>query len=281
MSACAIIVSYRTGPALEWCLRALLAAEGLNEILVADNGNDAAGEALLDAAGQLDPRLRVLRGHGNVGFAAACNLAVRYAQADVLAFINPDVILEHDAVPRLLTVLNAAPPPAIAGGDLRDEQGRPDRGSRRESLTLWRAFVSASGLSSLEQLSPLFRDFNRHLDPMPALPEPVGAVSGALFAVRRADFEALGGFDEGYFLHVEDVDLCRRANDAGWRVLFAPGPHGTHLRSTADAPSSTVALYKARGFARYFRKFAHGPLHRVVGEIATAGLILAAKLRAA
>ena len=138
MSACAIIVSYRTGPVLKSCLGALLAADGLEQIVIADNGNDAAGEALLDAAAGRDARVKILRGQGNVGFAAACNLAARQAQTEALAFINPDVIVERDAIPRLLGALSAAPPPAIAGGDLRDEQGRPERGSRRDRLTLWR-----------------------------------------------------------------------------------------------------------------------------------------------
>lgn len=263
MSLCVVIVSYRTGPALVLCLRALLAAEGLDEIVIADNGNDAAGEVLLDAAAQRDPRIRILRGQGNVGFAAACNLAVRQATAETLAFINPDVILERDAIPRLLACLSAAPPPAIAGGDLRDEQGLPERGSRRDRLTLWRAMVSITGLSHLG-----LRDFNRHGDPIPSMPVRVGAISGALFVIRREDFNRLGGFDEGYFLHVEDLDLCRRAENAGWLVLFTPGPHGRHLRSTSDVSALEISRHKARSMARYFNKFARGPFERACAAVA-------------
>jgi N-acetylglucosaminyl-diphospho-decaprenol L-rhamnosyltransferase len=255
VSVCAVIVSYRTGEALKACLASLLAAEGLDEIAIADNGNDAGGVALIDAAAARDKRVRVLRGQGNVGFAAACNLAAREAQADTLAFINPDVILELDAITRLGAMLALAPPPAIVGGDLRDEHGRPERGSRRERLTLWRAFTSFTGLTRLG-----LRDFNRHADPLPAGPQLVGAISGALFVIRREDFARLGGFDEGYFIHVEDLDLCRRAEMLGWRVLFAPGPHGRHLRSTSDADPRMIARHKARGMARYFRKFAKGPV---------------------
>ncbi len=263
MSVCAVIVSYRTGPALKSCLTALLAAGGLDQIVITDNGNDADAVELFDATAQTDARVRVLRGQGNVGFAAACNLAAREAQTDTLAFINPDVILELDAITRLTAVLAAAPPPAIVGGDLRDEQGRPERGSRRERLTLWRAFTAFTGLTRLG-----LRDFNRHTDPLPAAPQRVGAISGALFVIRREDFTTLGGFDEGYFIHVEDLDLCRRAELLGWRVLFAPGPHGRHLRSTSDADPRTIARHKARGMARYFRKFAKGPVEITLAAIA-------------
>lgn len=262
MSACAVIVSYRTGPALAPCLNALIAAEGLDQIVIADNGNDAAAEAMLDAAAARDPRVRILRGQGNVGFAAACNLAARATEAEALAFINPDVILEHGTVPRLLAVLAAAPPPAIVGGDLRDERGRPERGSRRDRLTLWRAFTAFTRLSRLG-----FRDYNRHTDPMPPAPARVGAISGALFVMRRADFTALGGLDEAYFLHVEDVDLCRRAENAGWPVLFAPGPHGRHLRSTSEVNARDIARHKARSLAHYFQKFANGPLERAAAAV--------------
>jgi hypothetical protein len=217
--------------------------------------------------------VRLLRGQGNVGFAAACNLAARQAGGDVLVFVNPDAILEPDAIARLIAALEAAPPPAIVGGDLRDENGQPERGSRRDRLTLWRAFVSFSGLSRLERIAPFLRDFNRHADPLPSAPVAVGAVSGALIATRRKDFVALGGFDEAYFLHVEDLDLCRRAELAGWRVLFAPGPHGVHLRSSSEAETQTIARHKAESMARYFKKFARGPIERAVASTAGAFLL--------
>jgi N-acetylglucosaminyl-diphospho-decaprenol L-rhamnosyltransferase len=276
LSTCAIIVSYRTGAALEACLAALASVEGVSEIVIADNGNPPAEAAAIDKFALGEPRALVLRGHGNIGFAAACNLAAKRGQSPVLAFINPDVILRPDALERLEGALAAAPPPAIVGGDLRDDSGRPERGSRRERLTLWRAFVSFSGLSKLERLAPLFRDFNRHTDALPDRATPVGAVSGALMVMRRADFEALGGFDEGYFVHVEDLDICRRAEAAGWRVLFEPGPHGVHARSTSDVSAPELAQHKARSMARYFKKFARGPFERVLAVAAGAFLIAVA-----
>lgn len=266
MGASAIVVTYRTGPVLAQCLASIARADGVEQIIIVDNGSDALEMAAMDAAAA-DPRVRVMRGHGNVGFATACNKGAREAAGETLVFVNPDVTLEPDAVARLSAVLAAAPPPAIVGGDLRNQEGHPERGGRRERLTLWRAFVSFTGLSRVG-----FRDFNRHREPIPTQPVPVGAISGALFCVRRADFAALGGFDEGYFLHVEDVDLCRRAEDAGWRVLFAPGPHGVHMRSTSDASSAAVARHKARGFARYFKKFAASPLERAFGAVVGAAL---------
>jgi N-acetylglucosaminyl-diphospho-decaprenol L-rhamnosyltransferase len=275
VSACAIVVSYRTGAVLADCLASLRNARGLGEIVLIDNGNEPGEAAALDAFAAA-PNAVLIRGQGNVGFAAAANLGARRATAETLVFINPDVVLAADAIDGLSAALAAAPPPAIIGGDLRDLDGKPERGSRRDRLTLWRALVSFSGLSRFERAAPWLRDFNRHRDPQPAQLSPVGAISGALFAVRRDDFLALGGFDEGYFLHVEDLDLCRRAEAAGWRVLFQPGPHGTHLRSTSAAPKGFVAWHKARGMARYFKKFAANPVEWIAAVVAGGFLMLLA-----
>jgi N-acetylglucosaminyl-diphospho-decaprenol L-rhamnosyltransferase len=273
----AIIVSFRTGPVLSDCLDALSKAEQLDEIIIVDNGNPAREAKTLDDFIASRPSSRLLRGHGNIGFAAACNLGARRAKGTVLFFINPDVILAPDAVARLLALIEGAPSPTILGGDLRDPQGNPERGSRRDRLTLWRAFVAFAGLSRFERVLPIMRDFNRHRDPLPTAPVSVGAVSGALMVMRRADFETLGGFDEGYFLHVEDIDICRRAEIAGWRVLFAPGRHGVHVRSSSKVASRFVAGHKARSLARYFRKFAAGPFEVITAAAASAALHLLAR----
>lgn len=270
LSVCAVIVSYRTGPALAACLDALARADGVDEIVLIDNGNEAAEVQALDAFVVNVPRARLERGQGNVGFAAACNLGARLARSDVLVFANPDVILAREAIQRLSAALQAAPPPAIVGGDLRNARAAPERGSRRDTLTLWRAFVAFTGLSTLGPLLPIFRDFNRHREPLPATPVRVGAISGALMMMRRSDFETLGGFDEGYFVHVEDLDICRRAELAGWPVLFAPGPHGMHVRSTSAADPRELSRHKRRGMARYLKKFARGPIERTLANLAAA-----------
>lgn len=262
VSVSIVVVSYRTGPVLGRCLGALTQASGVSEIIIVDNGGGAGEPELIDRIAASDARLRVVRGQGNIGFAAACNLGARAATEDVLIFLNPDVVLEPDAIDRVASVLRALPSPAIVGGDLRTPDGRPDRGSRRERVTLARAFVSYSGLSRLEGMFPGLRDFNRHGDPLPKTPTDVGAVSGALMAMRRADFDAIGGFDEGYFLHFDDVDICRRAEESGWRIVFAPGPHGIHERSTSAVSRAFVAKHKARGLVRYLTKFAQGPVER-------------------
>jgi|CXWL01.1.fsa_nt_gi GT2 family glycosyltransferase len=276
MTLSAIVVSYRTGSVLERSLAALLGAPGIDQLVLVDNGNPAEAEAMLDAWASRAPKLSILRGHGNVGFGAGCNRGAGAAHGDVLLFVNPDAVLAPAALVDLLAAFEGLRAPAIVGGDLRDEEGRPERGSRRDRVTLWSAFVSLAGLSRLG-----FRDLHRHNDPMPQSPIEVGAISGALFAMRRQDFLMIGGFDEGYFLHVEDIDLCRRVWDAGGVVAFAPGPHGVHVRSSSDAPVRVVEEHKARSFLRYFRKFARNPIEAFIAHLVGGVLYLRAALRAA
>jgi N-acetylglucosaminyl-diphospho-decaprenol L-rhamnosyltransferase len=280
MGITAIAVSYQTGPVLRDCLDALIAAPEIGEIVVVDNGNPLDVEAWLDERAAAEPRLKLARGQGNIGFGRACNSGAKRAANEALLFINPDVILAADAVRTMQAALAQASGLTLIGGDVRDAAGKPDRGSRRERVTLWSAFVSFSGLSRLERLIPAFRDLHRHGDPLPAEAVEVAHVSGAMMMMRRADFEALGGFDEAYFLHVEDIDLCWRVAQAGGRVLFQPGAVGVHVRSSSQVASREVETHKASGFARFFLKTARSPFERFMAGIVGGVLKLVLPARA-
>jgi GT2 family glycosyltransferase len=260
----ALVVSYRTGPRLAECLYALRGDPGISEIVIADNGNPPDAEAWLDRFAAASPKAKLVR-LPNPGFGAGVNAAARIATGDFFLVINPDCVLKRGAAGLLAQALAGKPDVSIAGGRIFDLRGREERGARRNTLTLARAL--GIGRWTLEQ------------DPLPASPVRVGAVSGAFFLMRRDGYEKLGGFDEGYFLHVEDVDLCRRAWEAGGEVIFVPAAGALHYGSTSDAPSAFVTGHKAKSLARYFRKFAKGPLERLAVEAAVPFIGLALKLR--
>lgn len=270
MKASAIVVTYRTGPVLFESLAALLASPSLAEIKLVDNGNSADVQTRLAALAREYPQIHLMPQATNAGFAAACNQGAATAAAEVLVFVNPDAVLRADAITALLAALAPMPPLSLVGGDLRTPEGAPDRGSRRNRVTLGSAIKAALWPGAA---------INLHHSPLPAAPIPVGAVSGALMAIRRADFSALGGFDEGYFLHMEDVDLCRRVEDAGGAVMFAPGPHGVHYRSSSDVSPAFIARCKAQSFGRYFRKFARSWPERLLAELVAFALALALPMR--
>jgi len=269
-SVSVVIVTFRTGPTLWPCLDAAAAASGIGQILLVDNGNPQEVERRLDAYAASNPRITLFRGHGNVGFAAACNLAAARASGAHLLFLNPDLAVRPDAPLRMAAALAGAAAPALIGGDVRTAEGRRDRGARRDRVTLKNALLCFVGVEDLHHWD----------EPVGEAPIPVGAVSGAMMMMRRCDFEALQGFDEGYFLHVEDLDLCRRVEDAGGQVLFQPGAVGVHERSTSHASSFVVETHKARSFGRYFTKFAKSWLEWICGAMAGLVLRLVLPLRA-
>ncbi|MES1201239.1 MAG: glycosyltransferase family 2 protein [Pseudomonadota bacterium] len=267
MQLSAVIVTFRTGAVLFDCLDALLADNDVEEIVLVDNGNPVERQQRLDAINLRQPKLRVLRGHGNVGFARGCNLGAKLAHGERLLFVNPDVVVQAGAAARMAETLDFLPRPAVVGGDLRTMAGDPDRGSRRDRVTPWRALVSYSGLSRVAGGLAFCRDLHRHQEPLPQSAAPVGVISGALLMMRRDDFVGVGGFDEDYFLHFEDVDLCRRIEEARGAVVFQPGAVGVHMRSTSDAPSDWVTRHKVRGLARYVHKFAQSPMERAFARV--------------
>jgi hypothetical protein len=266
---CAVIVSYHTGPALWACIQAALGDPEIAQVVVVDNGNPPAATEQLHALAANRTGLTVLSGHGNIGFSAGCNLGAAAAAGSTLLFLNPDLELRAGAVRALLRTLDQADPggPVVVGGRLLCPDGSEQRGARRDHITPWSALVAMTGLGKLERIAPVFRDPHRERDPVPVGPQRVGAVSGAMLLMRRGDFEAVGGFDPSYFLHVEDLDLCRRVWAAGGEVVFAPDAEGVHIGRTSRASGVFVERCKAQGFARYFARFAASPLERAAAAV--------------
>jgi len=260
----ALVVSYMTGPRLVECLYALKGDPGVTGIVIVDNGNPPATEDWLGTFVEATPKAQLVR-LPNPGFGAGVNAAARLADSDFLLVINPDCVIRRGSLVPMIAALDGAPVPAIAGGRIFGLSGREERGARRETLTLPRAL----GLQR----------WTLETDPPPPGPIRVGAISGAFFLMRTGDFKSLGGFDEGYFMHVEDVDLCRRAHQAGGAVIYVPEAGALHYGATSDVSSAIVTAHKAKSLARYFRKFAHGPVKRGLVELSVPFISLALKLR--
>lgn len=243
-----ILVSYMTGPALLESVAALNSDPEVTEVIVVDNGNSVDDRRALYAAVKLGGKGRVFQGHGNIGFASACNYGASVATGDYLHFLNPDAITEIGASRRLAEAGSGRQMPWLTGGLLVDEAGAEQVGARRGPLKLLTALSAATPLKRL----PGMPSFNRCHEPMPTSPTPMPTISGASFLMDRASFESVGGLDEGYFLHVEDVALCRTVRQAGGTVLFVPSARARHYLSTSNAPAWAVERHKLCGFLRYF-----------------------------
>lgn len=248
-----VMVVYMTGEALQQSVECVLADPLVDELVVVDNGSTKSEAARLKRLADGDRRVRVIQGQGNVGFARGANLGARAACGEVLVFLNPDAFLQADCIAELAQAIEGRPVPCLVGGRVLNSDRTEQRGARRGDITPVSALLS---LSRLAAAIPALRRYEVHWE-SEAAPEDVIAVptiSGACFCMRREDFDAVQGFDEGYFLHVEDVDLCWRVRQSGGDVLFQPKAEVVHLGHTSHASPLRVEFHKGVGLARYFRK---------------------------
>jgi GT2 family glycosyltransferase len=251
-----VVVVYMTGAALGESLAWALKDAGVHELLVVDNGSTAEDLLYLRQLAERDERVVLLTGQGNIGFARAANLGARTATGEVLVFLNPDAFLQPDCVARLVAEIEMRPSPCVVGARVLNTDGTEQRGARRGDITPFNALLSLSGLARQRAL----KRFEVHWEGerLPDAAVEVPTISGACFCMRREDFDAVKGFDEKYFLHVEDVDLCWRVRKAGGEVLFHPKAEVVHLGHTSHVSPLRVEFHKGVGLARYFRKRSTG-----------------------
>lgn len=261
-----IIVACNSGTLLGDCVVSVLASAAVLEVIVSDNDSRDGSIAALESRWAGDARLRVVRNGANLGFAAGCNRAAAIARGEMLLFLNPDCRVPADALVRLRAHVDANT--GALGAVIVGVDGRPEPASRRRDPLLRRALMTATGVARWSSRWPALRGTNRGEPGHAAIREEVEAVSGALMLIPHSAFDRVGGFDESYFLHFEDMDLCRRLRDAGLRVACANDVRVTHVKGTSSRTRPFfVAFHKHRGMWRWFTKFdpiARNPLSRML-----------------
>jgi GT2 family glycosyltransferase len=267
-----IIVNYNAGPLLRKCVDSLLACPLDIEIIVVDN---ASSDASLDGLQDLS-QVCVIRNPTNMGFAAACNIGVQASSAPFLLFLNPDCFFQPDPIAPLLAGLQSGDRVGMVGGLLVNEDGTEQGGGRRAVPTPWRSLVRAFGLQRFANRWPkLFYDFHLHKQPLPDRPIEVEAISGACMLVKREVMEDVGLWDEGYFLHCEDLDWCMRFRQKGWKILFVPDARIGHaLGACSQSRRVFVEWHKHKGMIRFYRKFFRHQYPGVLMGLVVAGVWL-------
>ncbi len=250
-----VVVNYNAGLMLANCVASAL--EQAQEIIVVDNASSDNSLEMLESKFPDDSRLKVIHNSENLGFSAACNVGTKTARGDYLLYLNPDCLLQNGTVIKLLEGFDAGDRVGMVGGRLTNPDGTEQAGGRRAIPTPWRSFVRAFGLSSFSHRWPrLFYDFHLHKEPLPDYPVSVEAISGACMMISRVAIEDVGYWDEGYFLHCEDLDLCMRFRQRGWEILFVPGASIVHyLGACSSSCPIFVEKFKHKGMMRFYRKF--------------------------
>lgn len=261
----AVIVNYNARQHLVECVRSLR-ADGVSDIVVADNGStDGSGEALKGA----DSNVNWLPSGGNLGYGGGANRGAALARGDLLLICNADVVVEPGSVKALATAMEADPGLAIVGPRIEDQSG-----DVYPSPRTFPDLGVAVGHAVLGLVAPrnTFTRRYRMLDWDRGSSTSVDWVSGACFLVRRTAWEALGGFDEAYFMYVEDVDLCWRASRAGWRVGFEPSARVIHVQgASTDLAPYRMILAHHRSLLRFSWRSTSGR-HRALLPVVWVGL---------
>lgn len=239
----AVVVNHDAGAALITCVDSLR-DEGVTDVVVVDN---ASADASADVLEQRHPAVRVVRAGRNLGYGGGANRGLALLDEELVIVCNPDVVLHAGAVAELARALRDQPGAAVAGPCILESDG-----SRYPSARRFPSWADAAGHALLSPLLPDNRFTRRYkmTDLDTASTTSVDWVSGACFLARRAALSSLGGFDERYFMYLEDTDLCWRARRAGYDVLYVPGATVAHSQglSTARRPYRMLAAHHRSAF---------------------------------
>lgn len=256
-----LIVSYNTCAMTLACLRAIAAEtrDTSYEIIVVDN---ASSDGSAEAIAAETPGLKLMSLGQNVGFARANNLAAAEARGEFLLLLNPDTLVQDQAIDRLVAFSRRRPEARIWGGRTQFADGRLNPSSAWGRMTLWRLLCRATGLTSLAARTSLFngeamggwsRDTEREVD----------VVSGCFLMVSREDWQRLGGFDPTFFMYGEEADLCLRARELGAKPAVTPSAtiihYGGASEATREGKMVKLLAAKATLIDRHFPRFAKSP----------------------
>ena len=238
-----VVVTYFPGDFLEDFLASLPAAsEGPIPVTVVDNGSTDGSVERAEA----HPGVDLIETGRNAGYGTAANLGVAQATEEWVLVVNPDIEFEPQSIDQLLTVADRWPRAAALGPRIHTADGMLYP-SARELPSLGRG-IGHAAFGWVWPSNPWTASYRRERGtPVEGV---AGWLSGACLMVRREAFDAVGGFDEGYFMYFEDTDLCERLARSGWDVVYAPSAtvvhHGGHATSR-----NLIAMSKAHHDSAY------------------------------
>ncbi|MBZ0277321.1 MAG: glycosyltransferase family 2 protein [Anaerolineae bacterium] len=250
-----IIVSWNVADLLAACLKSILAApvNGLTpEIIVVDSASTDASVSLVQ---EQYPQVTLLAQRENLGFTRCNNIGLQTATGRYVMLLNPDTEVIGDALAQMVAYLDANPTVGIVGPHTLNTDGTT-QSTRRRFPTLATAFFESTWLQAFAPKSLLNRYYVA--DAPDDTVVDVGWVQGSALMARREVYAQIGGLDEGYVMYSEEMDWCKRAKDAGWRVVYLGTAHITHHGGkSTDQVTARRHIHFQQSKLRYFRKY-HG-----------------------
>lgn len=265
-----VIVNFDSGNHLRSCLEHIEAAgKGLNfDVVVVDN---ASTDGSADGVEQISTRVSVIRSPVNLGYGAACNRGVGATTAPYVCMLNPDIVPEPGSLTEMVSALAGRDDVGVLGPRLVNPDGSVYPSCRvvpglRVAMghALFGIFSEDNPFTRAYKLLDLDRDLEQEVD----------WVSGAAMFVRREAYLQVDGFDEGFFMYVEDLDLCARMKLRGWKAVFYPGAQMLHhvAGSSRRAPYRMIRHHHF-SLIRYAALRMKGPMKLLVPFVALALLV--------
>jgi len=257
-----VIVSYRSRDHLRECLTSLREHAPGHDVTVVDNRS---GDGTVEMVTREYPDVRLIANDRNVGFSTANNQAIRGGDSTYVLALNPDTRVTHGALDRLLELMEEQPEIGICGCRLELEDGTLDHAAKRSFPTVLGALGHFAGAQTQYRAPGVEVG-------------PVDAVNGAFMLMRRRVLEEIGLFDEGYWMFMEDLDLCYRCREAGYLVWYEPSVTVVHIKHGSHAEGRSPRLDYAfhQGMARFYRN--HYAPHRNAAANAAVYAGIAGKL---
>lgn len=245
-----VIVAYRCKGLLRQCLASLEAHPPTGGMTVQVVDNDSR-DGTVEMVRRSFPEVRLVAAQRNLGFSTASNVGIRRGDAPFVLCLNPDTRMTAGALDRLLELMKSRPEIGICGCRLELEDGRLDHAAKRSFPTPLSALGHFTGVGRTRTLGR-FSDYRAPT----VTAGPIDAVNGAFMLCRRSALDQLGLFDEGFWMYMEDLDLCYRFAEAGWITWYEPTVKVIHIKAGTSGSLRSLRLNYAfhYGMFRFYRK---------------------------
>lgn len=287
-----VIVNYNTRDLLDNCLASIYKADaptGGLQVVVVDNGSPDDSLVMLK---KKYPQTTVIAAGENLGFAKGNNVGVEACDARYLLFLNSDTVVKRYSLVKPLKYLKTHPKVGAITIKLFLKDGNIDLDNHRDFPTPWASFTKFSKLGKLFPKSVIFNAYHlgcRKLDKIHQIP----VAAGSYLMMPTNLFKELGRWDESYFFYGEDIDLCYRVNEAGYKIIYYPKVSTLHLRgatsglrkanekSTASSRSNRIKVAQASvdAWKIFYKKFYKKKYPFYVTALVLAGITILGNIR--
>lgn len=265
----AVVVSYNSINDLPTCIESLRRS-GVEDICIVENGNRQRTQSAVEVGD-----VAWLGDGTNRGYGAAANLGFSGTDQPLLLLLNPDAVLTSGSVQRLIETMNTTDA-ALVGPLVIDSNDKVF-----ESARCFPSTIDAAGHALLGRRwpgNPWTKRYHYQARLPLDEPSPVDWLQGSCMLIRRADFERIGGFDDSYFMYVEDTDLCWRLGRDGRKIIFEPRASVLHAGGTSTRTRRTRMQVEHHRSAMRFWWRSRTPLQRLAAPVAA--ILLSSRLLA-